>query len=413
MSQELLEKAIALAPKVRAISALVEESHIQRSDVIQATWLSLVSGRPAFFLGVPGVDKTGTIQAMLRSVAGAKFQEEMMPMLATGAQLVVESTKLRESVDSDGDKVIAPVDKLGGAAKMDIFFGDEIWKTDEQVLKVLFDLFNLDDVRYDGQIVENRLMTFLTASNELPDPESKVAALWSRITIRVVIHPLDRGGKKALVASRLKRYRREALGEEPALPQLSLDDVKLLRQARPFVEVPDEIVETILDILQELVDDKSVDFQWAWADDRRFGRLFDVMQANALLNGRTKVSKADFAVLEWLLWDEPEQIAVVKAKIAPFTRTALTEAQELVDSLLAPSGTVDQVLNGDRGKGVQALTQCESTAEELKRLKGEAEDEAMTDEIDHLRQQVELIKEDVIAVVTTGQTRSRGEEGGA
>lgn len=406
--KELLEKAVALAPKVRAISTAVLKDHIQREDVVRTSWLAWVSGRPVFYLGTPGVDKTGTIKAMLRAVAGARFQEEMMPMLATGGQLVVEATKLRESVDpDDGSKLIAPVDKLGGAAEVDIFFGDEIWKTDEQVLKVLFDLFNLDDVRYEGQVVENQLMTFMTASNELPDPESKLYALWSRITIRVVVSSLDRGGKKALVASRHRRYRREAFGEGEAAAQLDLEDLKLLRQARPFVEVPDEIVELVLDLLQELLDDDSADFQWAWDDDRRFGRIFDVLQANALLAGRTKVGKADLAILEWLLWDEPEQIAVVKAKIAPFTRTALTEAVELVDALLAPGGTVDQVLGGDRGKGVPALTQCESTAGELNRLKGGAEDEAMTSEIETLLRQVNEIKEDVIAVVTTGQPRLR------
>jgi len=397
---EILTQAVALAPKVRAITEEVLKDHIQRDDVAQTAWLAMISGRPVFYLGAPGVDKTKTIQAMLRSVAGAKFQEEMMPMLATGAQLVVESTKLKESIDQDGDKTIAPVDNLGGAAQVDIFFGDEIWKTDEQVLKVLFDLFNLDDVRYEGQIVKNRLMTFMTASNELPDPESKLYALWSRLTIRVVVQSLDREGKKALVNSRLRRYRREALGEETSTPQLELEDLKLLRRARPFVEVPDQIVETVLDILQELVNDQSADFSWAWADDRRFGRIFDVMQAKALLDGRTTVTKADLAVLEWLLWDTPEQIPVVKAKVAPYCRTPLTEAQEVVDALLAPSGTVEQVLNGDRSKGVQALTQCENAGEELKHLEGEATDEAMRQQIATLHQQVEAVKNDVIAVVT-------------
>ena len=49
--EALLKEALALAPKVRDISADVEASHIQRSDIVWATWLALVSGRPAFFLG--------------------------------------------------------------------------------------------------------------------------------------------------------------------------------------------------------------------------------------------------------------------------------------------------------------------------------------------------------------------------
>jgi MoxR-like ATPase len=181
---------------------------------------------------------------------------------------------------------------------------------------------------------------------------------------------------------------------------MMLNDVETLRKARPHVEVPDSIIETVLDILQELLDDPSADFQWAWADDRRFGRIFDIMQANALLEGRTQVGKQDIAVLEWLLWDTPEQIAVIKAKIAPYTRTPLNDAQEAVDALLSPSGTVEIVLKGDRTKGVQALTQCEACLEEVKRLKGETGDAAMIAEIDKLVNQLETIKADVIAVVT-------------
>lgn len=402
----ILKEAVALAPKVRAISDEVLARHIQRGEIVWPTWLALISGRPAFFLGVPGVDKTGTIQSLAGRIDGAVFFDALMPNVVSVEQIFVESTSIEEVPTSDGGKLIRTRDTLGRAAEAHLVFADEIWKSEPRVLQTLLDLAKGDGVRHEGQLVPTPLLAFLCASNELPDPEGNLGAIWSRMTIRVQVLPLDRAGKKALVNARLSRDR-ESAGKSSESAQLTLADIETLRQARPFVEVPDEIVETTLDILQELVNDQSADFNWAWADDRRFGRIFDVMQANALLQGRTKVSKADLSVLEWLLWDEPEQIAAVKAKIAPFTRTALTEAVELVDSLLAPGGTVDKVLSGDRSKGVQALTQCESAGKELERFKGEAEDDAMDSAIEDLILQVNLIKEDVIAVVTTGQPRPR------
>jgi MoxR-like ATPase len=409
--KELLEKAVALAPKVKAISEEVLNWHIQREGIIWPTWLALISGRPAFFLGPTGVDKTGVIQELAKRIDEAVFFDALMPTIVSVEQLLVESTSIEEVPTEDGGKLIRTRDTLGRAALAHIFFADEIWKSEPRILQVLLDLAKGDGVRHEGRLVKTPLLAFLCASNELPDPEGNLAAIWSRMTIRVKVEPLDRTGKKALVQARLQRYRQAASGEKTTSAQLTLEEVETLRQARPFVEVPDDVVETVLDILQELVEDTSQDFSWAWSDDRRFGRLFDIMQANALLNGRTKVTKADLQVLEWLLWDNPEQIAVVKAKIAPYTRTALTEAVELVDSLLAPGGNVDKVLSGDRSKGVQALTQCESAEEELKRLKGQAEDEAMASEIENLLQQVNSIKEDVIAIVTTGQRRKRPEGG--
>lgn len=399
--KQLLEKAVELVSKVRQISVEVAQSHIQRDDIIVATWLALISGRPAFFLGKPGVDKTGTIKAMARRITSLRFYDELMPLLATGADLIVESTSLKEEVASDGGKTISTQDTLGRAATADLFFADEIWKTPDPVLKTLFDLFNLDDLRHQGMRIKNPLLTFLAASNELPEPESQLEALWSRMTIRVQVGSLDRAGKTALVKARLNRYRTKARGEKKihSTAAIALEEIKLLQRARTFVEVPENVVETVFEILEELLDDDSHDFQWAWEDDRRFGRLFDVMQANALLNGRVRVAKTDLAVLEWLLWDEPEQIAVVRAKLAPYTRTVVDEAQELVDALIAPGGTVQAVLEGDRTKGVQALTQCEEAGEELKRLKGEA-DTQQEAEIEALISQVDDVKKDVIAVVT-------------
>lgn len=396
---ELLEKAVALAPKIQGISLEVLARHIQRDEVVKATWLSLVSGRPAFFLGPPGVDKTGVVQGMAGRIDGAVFYDALMPIVVSAEQLLVESTSIEEVPTADGGKQIRTRDELGRAAGAHLLFADEIWKAEPRVLQALIDLAKGDGVRHEGQQVKTPLLAFLSASNELPDPEGNLGAIWSRMTIRVIVAALDRGGKKKLVKARLNRDRQGAESKLEASEGLTLEDVKALRLARPHVEVPEEIVEITLDILQGLVEDGGGDFDWAWADDRRFGRLFDVMQANALLNGRMVVVKSDLAVLEWLLWDRPEQIPVVKAKIAPYCRTALSDAQEVVDTLLAPGGTVAAVLGGDRAKGVQALTQVEETEKELARLTGEADNGAMKASIAEIGRKVSEAKEGVVAKV--------------
>lgn len=395
--ENILQRAIALVSKVKTVSDDVLARHIQRSDVLNATWLSLVSGRPAFFLGSPGVDKTGTIQAMAQQIDGSIFYDALMPTIVSVEQLLVESTSIEEVANSNGGKSIRTRDALGRAATAHILFADEIWKAEPRVLQTLIDLAKGDGVRHEGQMVKTPLLAFLAASNELPDSEGNLGAVWSRMTIRVVVSPLDRGGKLGLVKARLNRDRLNGVSTPS---QLTLADVEVLRKARPFVDVPDQVVETTLDIYQELLEGQTGDFQWAWDDDRRFGRLFDVMQARALLDGRTAVGKQDLAVLEWLLWDTPEQIPVVKAKIAPYCRTPFMDAQEVLDALLSPTGVVMITRNGDRSKGVQAITQCEAALEELRRLEGEASDDAMRNGIRQIRDNVEEAKNDVIAVVT-------------
>src|SRR3989338_11244980 len=326
---ELLQKAVALAAKVQSITLEVLARHIQRGDVVKATWLSLVSGRPAFFLGSPGVDKTGTIQSLVKRIANAVFYDALMPTIVSVEQLLVESTSIEELPTENGGRQIRTSDKLGRAAAAHLVFADEIWKAEPRVLQTLIDLSKGDGVRHEGSMVKTPLLAFLAASNELPDPEGNLGAVWSRMTLRVVVNPLDRAGKAALVKARLARDRQSGAASDVA--ELTLGDVEMLRRARPHIEVPDDIVNAALDILQELENDKSADFSWAWADDRRFGRLFDIMQAKALLDGRKAVAKQDLGVLEWLLWDTPEQIPAAKAKVAPYCRTPLLDAEEAVN----------------------------------------------------------------------------------
>jgi len=392
-----VKKAIDLTKTIGQILNEVTAHHIQRDDVVKATLLALVSGKPAFFLGSPGIDKTGTIQALVKRINKAIFYDALMPTIVSVEQLLVESTSIIEEPTSNGGKSIKTHDQLGRAALAHLLFADEIWKAEPRVLQTMLDLSKGDGVRHEGQMVKTPLLAFLAASNELPDSEGNLGAIWSRMTIRVKVEPLNRGGKKALVQARLNRDRN---AQTAAFTSITLADVETLRKARPLVEVSEEIDDIVLDIIQELVDDKSADFKWAWDDDRRVGRIFDVLQANALLNGRSMVNKSDLAVLEWLLWDIPEQIAIVRARIAPYCRTALSEAQELVDTLMTPGGTVETVLKGDRTKGVQAITQCEEAQKELTRFKNEADDDAMETAIDQLAKQVEANKDEIIAVVT-------------
>jgi MoxR-like ATPase len=346
-------------------------------------------------LGPPGIDKTGTIQDLAKRIQSAIFYDALMPTIVSADQLLVESTLIEEKPTASGGKSISTRDTLGRAAKAHLLFADEIWKAEPRVLQTLIDLAKGDGLRHEGQMVKTPLLAFLSASNELPDQEGNLGAIWSRMTIRVAMNPLDRAGKAALVKARLARDRNSV---EVQSVQFTLADIELLRKIRPQVEVPDSIVEIVLDILEQLRDEKAQDFSWLWSDDRRFGRIFDVMQANALLDGRTAVGKQDLAVLEWLLWDTPEQIPIVKAKIAPYCRTPLMDAEELVNALLSPVGAVEEVRKGARAKGVQAITQCEEAEKELNRLKRETKETAMITEIDKLINQVNSAKADVVAV---------------
>jgi len=402
MSKEILDLAIGLAPKVASVSADVASRNIGRESIVRCTMLSLVSGHPAFFLGSPGINKTGTVQSLARAIAGASFYDALIPTIVSPEQLLVEETTIEEAVTAEGVKSIRTRDRLGRAAAAHIVFADEIWKGEGRVLQTLLDLSKGDGIRHEGKMVETPLLSFVAASNELPDPEGNLGAMWSRMTIRAVVNPLDRAGKKKFFSARLDRTR----GNAGAPAQLTLTEIELLREARPHVGVSDKVQETILDFVESLLQDSQEDWEWLWADDRRLGRVIDVLQASALLAGRTEVNTQDLRVLEYLFWDTPEQIPLVRAKLAPLVRTPLSDAQEQFEALQAPGGPyADTMERGGTAKLTQGLAQIEELEGDLKRLEAEA-DMTEKSQITALREQLAEMKQDFVATATGTRRRN-------
>ena len=326
-----------------------------------------------------------------------------MPVVASPEQLTVSETAISERANADGSKAVVVVNKIGLAAAAHLVSLDEIWKAQPPVLKVLFDLLLADGVRLGGKFHETPTLGVLAASNELPEEGNQLEALWARMAFRFDVRPLDRSGKFSMLQ---KRREQDLNGKEKPVQHLELVDLHTLQEARHLVVIGDDIFKDVLDIYEALVQKDQAGFQWLWDDDRRLDMVREGLQAYALMHGRTAVTRAHLAVLEYMLWNTQEQISVIRGVLAPYIRTPLSEVQELVDALLSPSGTVETVCKGDRSKGVPAITQCEEALKKIAELSGKASDDGMRKAIDTLKQQVESKKQDVVAVVTGQKTRT-------
>lgn len=357
-----LAAAAALAPKIRAITDEILVRNIDRGDEAKAFWLGLVCGHPVFFLGPYGVNKTSLIQQLAERIDGVEFDERLMSMIRSYVELFVEKTLLVERQVTPEEKETLVREILGRAMKAHVFFGDEFFKNGESnpAMNELIDFALAGVLRHEGKKVKAALLLFLAAGNELPDPDGSLGAIWSRMILRLDVRPLDTVGKRRLVRARLAKYQGGSTTSKGGNTKVSMADVVFLRLARPHVQISDSIIDTVLQVYQDLMNQNDGEFNWLWSDDRRFGRVFDVLQAHALLQGRTQVTSEDLIVLKWLLWNTPEQIPAVETVVDPLCRTPFGECREQVDMLLAAGGIVDQVCAGStpgQGPAVNAIQQ--------------------------------------------------------
>lgn len=359
-----LAAALVAASKIPAANQAVAASFIQRDDVALAFWLALVADRASFLLGPPGVAKTAVTQFLSGLVSDLKFYEELMPTVVSPEQLLVSETEILETQAQGGGKSIRVKNKMGNAADAHLVFLDEIWKTQPAVAKVLFDLLMADGIRLGGQFFQTPTLGVVTASNELAEPGNQLEALWSRMAFRFLVKPLDRAGKMRMLQSRLAQGMNG--GAKKHNPVMNLADVEALQAGRSQVQIPTDIFEAVLKIAYEDLWEKNKEgFAWLVSDDRRFDVIREGLQAHALIHGRGVVAKADLSVLRYMLWDTPEQIPTVEAAIAPYCRTPLSEARQIVDELLAAGGNLHLFAEGNTGKVTNAVKAVDAAKDAL------------------------------------------------
>ena len=75
--------ALPAAAKAAAMQQSLVTESIGRGDMVKTAMLAMITGRPAFYLGPPGTNKTGTVQALAKRVPGAVFHEELMPTVVS------------------------------------------------------------------------------------------------------------------------------------------------------------------------------------------------------------------------------------------------------------------------------------------------------------------------------------------
>ena len=411
---KLMEKSFAVLPTIQSVNQEVLLTNIGRGNMITAFWLGLITGHPSFYLGPTGVNKTGTIEAITSRIENIRYWSDLIPKLQSSKDFLVDSTAILEE-EIEGGKRITVEEFLGRASGAEIVFADEFFKReDHPALNDLIDFLLSGQIRHQGKWKKTPLMQFIAAGNEVADSEGDLGAVWSRMTIRLQIQPLDWNQRFSMDSAREERYQSarwqkilDMLGEqtkartEEVITMVPMDQVLLLRNAWPFIQRPDSIRDVVQEIFTALLDRSDSDFSYLVSkDDRRYGRVADVLKAHALLNGRDTVATEDLRVLEWMLWDTPEQIPVLNEVLAEYIRTSVSEAQELVNALLSPTGAIEAAKTGDINQGVSALSQLQTATAELDRLIGEASSDVDRQAIRELKQKVSEAQNKVLAKVT-------------
>ncbi len=252
-------------------------------------------------------------------------------------------------------------------------FLDEIWKSSSAILNTLLTLINERRFQNGEASIKVPLIGLIAASNEFPEVDSGLEALYDRFLLRVVV---DRVSAKSDFQKLLLSSSAQENPDIAPAQCFSLDELADIKQKAQSVEIPPHILEILLALNANIkahndAESKALDSSHeAEANiidisDRRWIACMELLRVSAVCNGRSALDETDILLLNYCLWGTLEHREILRAMIAKVILDSIADAALLAASDdLAPSDA--RIQNLVKTKNLSNITISWS----IKRIKG-------------------------------------------
>lgn len=301
----------------------------EKDTEIGLSLLAAIAGESVLLLGPPGVAKSMVARRVKCAFGRSKAFEYLMSRFSTPDEIFgpVSISRLKTSDTYERNTE-------GFMPSADVVFLDEIWKAGPAILNTLLTIINEKVFRNGREEVRVPMKLLIGASNELPADGEGLEALWDRFLVRIVSN---------CVTDEENFYRilrDEQTGGTPTdvkvTHPITARDYAAWQKSISQMELSDEVLRALTAIRRRLkalklkdTDESANRTHRVYVSDRRWQHIAHLLRASAYVHGRTQVELDDLIVLNYCLWNDPEEIdavrgVVVDAMLTPY-RNRLTK----------------------------------------------------------------------------------------
>ncbi len=314
---------LAIRDKMRAIAVDMSLNHLDREKEIKGLMLAALSREHILFLGPPGSDKTRMAIDFASYFTDSKFFYWLMNAFTTPDEIFGPL-----SLQALKNEIVrrVPTNKLPEA---NFVMLDELFNASSAINNTLLDIiqerkFDNGDTRIDVP-----LNFVIAGSNQLPAEEEKLRALYDRFSLRYLVEYI---GDDQIFTTLINMFigQRNKNGIATTIhhnvENITLDELTDAQIKCSKLEFSAGAKDSIL-ILWHICIEQKVSIS-----ERRWGKLINLMQADAWYNGNSEVESDNLSIASHMFWDNPEQIGNIAHLVTSCIDPDLTKAQAIEDS---------------------------------------------------------------------------------
>ena len=290
--------------RIQAIVASLSEGMVERESIIATALLGVLAQQNIFLFGPPGTAKSLIARRISQIFKENNHFEYLMQKFSTPEDVFgpVSIKELKEG------NYVRDVD--GYLPKAETAFLDEIWKSSPAILNTLLTIINEKKYKNGKQTVDVPLKYIISASNETPEENVGLDALYDRFIIRLQVRPiikrenfekiLQNGGSSEIIDldSKLKITDAEYTEWQQKISsvRLSEETLQIIQQTRVKIEQYNKGKKKPI-----------------YVSDRRWQKTAFLIKASAFFCRREETLPIDCLVISSCLWSHEDEIEIVSA----------------------------------------------------------------------------------------------------
>lgn len=301
-------KTNSLTQRISSLIDSISHGMHEREEIMAVTLLAALSGQNTFLYGPPGTAKSLISRRLASAFDNPNYFECLMNRFTDPNEVVgpVSVKALKE------DKYTRKTQ--GYLPEADFAFLDEIWKSSPAILNTLLTMINEHVFKNGDEIKKVPLKALISASNEVPQANQGLEALYDRFIVRMEVPPIqERSNFDALINSKPSSDKPE-IAEDLKITQ---EEWVEWQQAIHDVSLSDETFSIIHMVRDELVN--QAETLEIYVSDRRWQRAATLIKASAFFCGRESTNHSDTMLIKYCLWTSPDN----REKVASIVENAI------------------------------------------------------------------------------------------